>query len=230
MKKLVSILCVTMLTMLATVLAQPVVMPVYSYFIVTNKTTNETKSISTNQFSSNKTYDVDFCFGVYNKDQIEVTYSPALSSAKPKLTWSSSNGILLPETGLTTNLKVEGISSNGQTLTITCDYKDDEISSLTTSYKINFPNAHKGKRIYVTNSDIRTIQIFYEDYYKEDVFSCSGQYPTTALYKLDNGEYVSSGRLNALGMGSLTAKGAGFYVVKVMVNNQVIFTETIRIN
>ena len=233
MKKLLCILWVAMLTMLATTFAQPVVMPVYSYFIVTNKTTNETKSISVNEFtstgSSSSECNVDFCFGVYDGDQIEITYSPAFSSAKPKLAWSSSNGNLSPETGLTTKLTVERIFSDGTTLTVTCDYKADEMSSYTNVYKINFKNVQTRKRITVSQLTDSEIYIAYANYYEDDVYSCSGKLPTTVLYDSE-GNVLSTGYLNGRGIGTLATKGyKGIGIMKVLVNNVEIYAGKITI-
>ena len=232
MKKLLCILWVAMLTMFATVFAQAVVMPVYSYFTITNKTTKEVKTVSVNDFTFNKTYDVLFSKGVYSGDQMEFTYKPALSSFTPQLSWSygwlgSSLNIL--GTGLTVGMTIANVPSSdmyNNTLLIKCNYRSDGQSGISEDYIISISQVRQGNRITVKSSEVSEVQVSYEDYEK---VSSAGQHATVALYDI-YGNLVSTGYLDALGMSTLSTKGKpGIYIVKVIMNNQVIFNRRIQV-
>ena len=69
------------------------------------------------------------------------------------------------------------------------------------------------------------VQVTYADYEKVS----SGQRATIALYDI-YGNPVSTGYLDNLGMGTLSTKGkSGIYIVKVIMNNQVIFNQRIQV-
>ena len=88
-------------------------------------------------------------------------------------------------------------------------------------------NVINGNRITVKNINASEVQVFYTKY--EDAASYAGQRASTALYDI-YGNLVSTGYLDGLGMGTLSTKGKpGIYIVKVMMNNQVIFNQRIQV-
>ena len=239
MKKLTCALLVAMFTMTSMLFAQisggPIVV-VSDYITITNKTTKESKTISTSDFTSagnNKyTYDVDFCLGVYKNDEIEVTYTPKASLA-PQIAWSYAwNGGFSTTnlgTAFTANLSVSA-PFDKSVLTFTCNYRRNGQSETSIFYNINVKNVHNGNRITLAKYSEREIQVVYAYYAEDCVYSCSGQSPKTSLYILGSENPISTGGLNGIGMGTLDTKGnTGTLVVKVFVNNVDIFTGKILV-
>ena len=240
MKKLTCTLLVAMFSMTAMVLAQTIGFPSV-YFTITNKNTQESKMVPANKFTSegnNKfTHDVDFCLGVYNNDEIEITYTSVLATSTPLWSyfWNNDASYSLG-TALTANLSVTNIPYDKSELTVTCNTKG--IDGASKSYNIHFKNVHTGKRVYISYNNVsHEVLVFYENYGKE-VVSCANQTATTALFEVPiggngsgSGNMISTGSLNAVGMGTLATKGktGPFLDVKVFVNNVAIFTEKIAV-
>ncbi|MDE7102281.1 MAG: hypothetical protein K2O37_05750, partial [Bacteroidales bacterium] len=128
MKKFLSAILVAMATMVTMAFAQ--IGGLFdNYFTITNKTTGEVKKVSADKFTSlgndKFTYDVDFCLGVYEGDEIEVSYTKLLLETTPQAKWyyswgesSWGSGSFL-ENGLKANLKVD---PQQKKLNITCNY------------------------------------------------------------------------------------------------------------
>lgn len=237
MKKLLSTLLVAMLTMVivtAMAIEPPVVVPMSESFTIKNITSQKGTEVLVKDFTSNGnneyTYEVDFselvvCCG----DKMEIIYNPTLSMFTPQLTWSYCMVGLASHdagTGLTTNFSVPSPYIDGRTLIVTCDYQGYQGSSQK-RYIINFPDVrHRGNQITVKNSNASEVQVSYENY--GEVLS-AGQRASVALYDI-YGNPVSTGYLDALGMGTLSTKGKpGIYIVKVIMNNQVIFNQRIQV-
>lgn len=239
MKKLTYILLVAMFTMTSMLFAQisggPIIV-VSDYVTITNKTTKESKTISTSDFTSegnNKyTYDVDFCLGVYYGDEIEITYKAKTAILDPKLAWSYSwNGGSSYNLGTasTANLSVNA-PFDKSVLTVTCNYQGNGQSGTSRFYNIRLKNVHNGKRITLAKYSEREIQVAYAYYSEDGVYSCSGQSPKIFLYNPLTGQQISSGGLNAMGIGTLATNGyKGTGIVNVSVNNVNIFSGQIMV-
>ena len=231
MKKLTCTLLVAMFSMTAMVLAQTIGFPSV-YFTITNKNTQESKMVPANKFTSegnNKfTHDVDFCLGVYNNDEIEITSTAVLATSTPLWSyfWNNDASYSLG-TALTANLSVTNIPYDKSELTVTCNTKG--IDGASQSYNIHFKNVHNGKRVYISYNNVsREVLVFYENYGKE-VVSCANQTATATLFD-QSGNMISTRSLNAVGLGALATKGkTGALTVKVFVNNVDIFTERIAV-
>ncbi len=234
MKKILSTILVamhtniTMLIMTSGVVVPPPVVTWKSEFVIRNLNTDETKTVETKEFSMEQ-YNVYFGKGIHEGDWLEITYKPWPTTvphqAKWTYRWGSSSAMKLPD-GLTANVHVTGASHpSNNTLIVECEYYEVEQPDNSTTYTMNFPNVRKGNQITVKNSDASEVRVTYADY--EEV--SSGQRATVALYDI-YGNLVSTGYLDALGTGTLSTKRkSGIYIVKVMMNNQVIFNQRIQV-
>ena len=242
MKKILSTLLVAMRTMASmTTMAfeSPMIIINRDYFTITNNATTANTKILVNDFSSwidgNPSYTVKLEGGVYKGAKINITYHNVMLFEDPYLTWfygwnatdaSSFVPLTYKGTGLTQEFTTENMPSGASTLIVKCNYQTDAQSSETTTY-IMYINVINGNRITVKNSNASEVQVSYTNY--EDVATYAGQRATVALYDI-YGNKVSGGYLDAFGTSTLSTKGKpGYYIVKVMVNNQVIFTETIQV-
>lgn len=226
MKKLACTLLVAMVTMASMAFAQVIGgVGRGPYFTITNKTTNQVKQASLDDFNflGCTCYEVNFSSGVYNGDQIEITYNTYAPT--PQLTWYSAwidNPLKSKGTGLTVTIPVENVPSLGNTLLVKCNYQGNGGPK---DYLFYIMNVHSTQRITVKNSGASEVQVSYEDYEKVS----SGQRATIALYDI-YGNPVSTGYLDNLGMGTLSTKGkSGIYIVKVTTNDQVIFNQRIQV-
>ena len=234
MKKLTCALLVAMFTMTSMLFAQ-ISGTFNDYITITNKKTQESKKVSIDKFTSEGnnqyTYDVDFCLGVYQGDDIEITYKDRLSIS-PRVAWSYSwkNGSYGDlGTAFTANLAVNA-PFDGSVLTFTCNYQGNGQSGTSEFYNIRLKNVHNGNRITLQQMSKTEIQVAYAYYAEDGVWSCSGQRPTISLYSIYSDNPISSGSLNAMGIGTLATKGnTGTLVVKVFVNNVDIFTGKIPV-
>lgn len=232
MKKLIFTLfvaIVSMATMTVRAFDPPVIIPMSEYFMITNKSTDKNIKVSVNDFSSAGTYEAHFSSGgVYEGDEIEITYNAILSMFTPQLVWFY-RWILEDwkplKSGLTVTVPVKNVPLIGNVLVVQCDYYGYEQSSPSKRYTIEFPSVQKGNRITVKSSDASEVQVTYNNY--EEV--SAGQRASIALYDR-YGNKVSGGYLDALGMGTLSTKGkSGIYIVKVTMNNVDIYSETIQV-
>ena len=235
MKKLTCSLLVAMFTMTSMLFAQisggPIVV-VSDYITITNKTTKESKTISTSDFTSagndKYTYDVDFCLGVYKNDEIEVTYTPKASLA-PQIAWtyswsdgfSSSLG-----TALTANLSANNVPSDKSVLTFTCNYLGTKQKPTSIFYSIRLKNVHDNTRFYSDyDSYNNLLRVTYRNY--SEVSSCLTKAPYVAVYNSSTGIGVFNGSMNNGIITFNTGGLRGFFIVKVTVNNVILPGEQI---
>ncbi|MDE5574642.1 MAG: hypothetical protein K2I87_02890 [Bacteroidales bacterium] len=238
MKKLTCILLVAMFTMLSMVFAQPSsgTILVSDYITITNTTTQESKTISTSDFTSEGndkyTYDVDFCLSVYTGDKLEITYKAKTIILDPNVAWtySWSNGFSSSlGSALTANLSVNSVPSNSSVLTFTCNYLGNKQKPTSRFYSIRLKNVHDVERIQVKRDNINKNFIISYRYYDE-ALSCIKQDAVAYLYS--GGTFITSSSFHAygdIGVASLsTGNHPAPYIVKVMVNNKSIFTGQYR--
>lgn len=182
MKKLLSILLVTMFTM---AFVQAASMPV-SYFTVKNKTTGLSGVYKLKEFTSIGGRHFarimeSSCLGIYEGDQIEITYTPAIVALTPHLSWTYSWDELSSfefGTGKTVELTVPKPSFDGKTLTVTCEYWEDGLAGSTPVsdfYNFLFANVRTGKRFDVgVDSWNNLFRVTYNHY--DEVKSCLTTY------------------------------------------------------
>ncbi|MDE5609928.1 MAG: hypothetical protein K2I66_06075 [Bacteroidales bacterium] len=242
MKKILSTLLVAMFTMVAMnamAIDPPIIIKNRDYFTITNNATTKSTNVSVNDFSSwidgNLSYTVNLEGGVYKGENIEITYHNLTFWGTPYLTWfygwnASNSGSFGPleykGTGVTQVFTMENIPTNANKLIVKCNYRSNEQSEETKTYII-YLNVSSRNRITVKNSNASEVQVSYTNY--EDVASYAGQRATVALYDI-YGNKVSGGYLDAFGTSTLSTKGKpGIYIVKVIMNNQVIFNQRIQV-
>ena len=245
-------LCTLLATMLATltmtamaVIPPPVDPPVIvtpkNYFTITNKNSpsSEPLKIEVDKFTTwvdgNPSYTVNLDGGVYKSEDIEITYHNVTFLGTPYLTWyygwnANDAGALAPltykGTGSTQVFKTENMPSRASMLIVKCNYQTSEQSSETKPY-IMYINVINRNRITVKNTNASEVQVSYTN--QEDAAAYAGKRATTALYDI-YGNKVSGGYLDAFGTSTLSTKGKpGYYIVKVMVDNRVVFTETLQV-
>ena len=208
MKKLTCALLVAMFTMTSMLFAQisggPVIVE-SDYLTITNTTTKESKKVPFHKFTSegnNKyTYDVDFCLGVYQGDQIEITYKPEVTLV-PQIAWSyfwNNEASYNLGTAFTANLSVNNVPYNGSTLTVTCNYQNG-ISGFSASYNIHFKNVHNVERIQVTRLSNKDFTISYR--YYDEALLCIKQDAKASLYTSTGtvaGTLIASSSFHAYG-------------------------------
>lgn len=241
MKKLTCTLWVAVCTMVAmsSMIVNPPVVVFKGNFVIKNLTSNDTIKVELKDFSLGKRT-VNFSKGVYEGDELEISYNPPplLSSFTYQVAWTYGWGNPSTEkgTGLTEKFRVQNAPYISPTLNIfavACTSSIKERSELIEGqsedleiYTMEFPNVQRGRRVTVKNIDASEVQVVYADYEK---VASAGQRASVSLYDI-YGNLVSTGYLDALGMSTLSTKGKpGYYIVKVMVGNRVIFTETIQV-
>ncbi|MDE5610094.1 MAG: T9SS type A sorting domain-containing protein [Bacteroidales bacterium] len=231
MKKFLSTALVAMLTMVSMTFAQSTSIE-SSYFIITNTATNDVKTIALNEFSKldDNLYSryMSFEKGVYNGEKIEITYKSVLSWFTPYLTWYGGwpTDLKSKGTGLTKIFTIENVPSfGGNTYVVKCNYKVNAQSSKSEDYLINFLNVHAENRITIKSSNASEVQVSYADY---EEMASAGQRASTALYDI-YGNLVSTGYLDGFGKSTLSTRKPGLYIVKVIMNNQVIFNQRIQV-
>lgn len=242
MKKLTCTLLMAMFTMTSMLFAQvsggPIIV-VSDYITITNKTTKESKTILTGDFTSegnNKyTYDVDFCLGVYNGDEIEITYKAKTAILDPNVAWSYSwnNGSSSSlGAALTANLLVNNVPFDKSVLTFTCNYLGNKQNPASRFYNIRIKNVHNVGRVKVTPN--HTSKEFLLGYaYYDELLSCSKQGALASLYTYPYGDPVSSSYFTSIASAGRallsTGNKSGTYIVTVTVNNTVIYSNTMSI-
>ena len=249
MKKLACTLLVAMVTMVAMkaiaieppVINPPPVVTLTPKFVIKNLTSNDAMTVELKDFSPGGTFDVYFSKGVYEGDELEISYEPLplVSPLTYQVTWTHGWGMPDGEedgTGFTKKFYVKKASYafplQNNKFAVACTSSIEGQSELiwgqveeTKIYTLYFPNVQRGNQITVKNSDASEVQVTYADYEKVS----SGQRATIALYDI-YGNPVSTGYLDNLGMGTLSTKGkSGIYIVKVIMNNQVIFNQRIQV-
>lgn len=235
MKKLTCILLVAMFTMTSMLFAQITGGPIVEesdYLTITNKTTQESKKVPFNKFTAagnnNYTYDVDFCLGVYQGDQIEITYKPEVTLV-PHIAWSyfwNNDASYSLGTELTANLSVNNVPYNGSTLTATCNYQNG-ISGVSMSYNIHFKNVHNNTRFY-SDYDFNNHLLRVTYRYYNEVSSCLTKAPYVAVYNSFTGIGVLNGSMDNNGIITFnTGSLSGSFIVKVTVNNVILPGEPI---
>lgn len=228
MKKFLCILWVAMLTMFATMFAQPSSTVRESYFVVTNRTTQETHSINLNDFSKYLgmymgTISEPFGLGFYGGDQIEVKYEGAISSLKPQLTWSYSINdedlVNIPATNLTAAFSIPKVTSDNQSLAINCNYTD-ELSGSNGSklYFILFQNRiHNGTRFYCSCAPSTAFRVTYNRY--NEVRPYLAKTPYVTVTNAYSGVQLFSGYMNDNGEITFNTGGrTATVIVSVTVN------------
>ena len=228
MKKLLCILWVAMLTMIATVFAQAVVMPVYSYFTITNKTTQENRSINLNDFKKlgkgyQGTISEPFGLGFYGGDQIEVKYEGAISSLKPQLTWSYFIGENLSEidfaTGVTATFSIPKVTSDNQTFMIEGDYTDAFSGSNVSPkpYYITLQDVRNDTRFYCSCAPSTAFRVTYNRY--NEIRSYLTKAPYVTVTNAYSGVQLFSGYMNDNGEITFNTGGrTATVIVSVTVN------------
>ena len=206
-------------------------MPV-SQITVKNKTTGNNVPVTLSKFAPSDAeantfvYQAkveDFWLGVYEGDQIEVTYTHAIAEA-PQLAWfysweggsSSDFG-----TGQTAEFTVPKVSSDGKTLTVICDSKSYAIvgqSAPSKFYKIHFNNVHKGKRFdCLYSSTTCEFRVVYNHY--DEVRDYLTKAPYVTVTNAFSGVTVFSGYMDNNGVITFNAGGKnGTVIVNVTVN------------
>ena len=231
MKKILSILLVamfTMVTMSSMIIDPPPVVVFVGNFVVRNQSSGETITVDNRNFSSKGEYTVNFSEGIYEEDELEITYNPPASLVPLQAVWfrgwRSADEYLC--SGFRTDFRVlYPILPSDNTLAVACKEYVEGKNENPTIRILYFPNVKRGRRVTVTNSDASEVQVTYANY--EEVAS-TGQRATVALYDI-YGNPVSTGYLDNLGMCTLSTKGKpGIYIVKVTMNNQVIFNQRIQ--
>ena len=231
MKKIVCTIFVAMLNMVAMAamaFEPPVILP-HDYFTITNLNSNDSIRVSATDIPLGG-YTVNLKKGVYAGDVLKITYSPLPSIFTYQATWTygwESATETLPSTGYTAEIPVSiPPSPFSNKFAVACNYYREDQSENSKTYTLYFPNVRTGHRITVKNSDASEVQVTYADY--EEV-ACAGQRASVALYDI-YGNLVSTGYLDALGMSTLSTKGkSGIYIVKVIMNNQVVFNQRIQV-
>lgn len=202
------------------------------YFTITNQTSGDGTTISVEDFSSWGEA-VTFPLGVYNGDVLVFTYKDLPSPITPQLTWSSAwMGASLASlgTGKTKEVTVKNVPTStplNNILLVQCDYTTSGFGiSTSKTYLFRIPNVKQGNRVTAKNINASEVQVSYADYEK---VASAGQRASIALYDI-YGNLVSTGYLDGLGMGTLSTKGKpGIYIVKVTMNNQVVFNQRIQV-
>ena len=243
MKKFLCTILVAMLTMVSMTsmaIDPPVIAQWKDYFTITNKTTNAApKKILIDEFTSGldgtPSCTVNLEGGIYKGEEIEITYHNRTLMGTPYLRWysgwnASNDGSVVPltyrGTGLTKEFTIENIPIHATYFLVKCNYQTDEQSSKTNTY-LMFIKVINGNRITAKSNNASEVQVSYTN--QEDAAAYAGKRVTTALYDI-YGNKVSGGYLDAFGTSTLSTKGKpGYYIVKVMVDNRVIFTETIQV-
>ncbi|MDE5610121.1 MAG: hypothetical protein K2I66_07055 [Bacteroidales bacterium] len=231
MKKILSIFLVTMLAMVSMssmIIDPPPVVTFKPKFIIKNLGTNDESTVELKDFSPGGTYDVPLRVRV--GDELEITYQPQplLSPFTYQVTWKYGWGS--PEEGGTKEGMIVKVpvgylsTSSLNKFAVKCMSSIEGKSEDTKIYTMYFEKS--GNYITVKNSDASEVQVTYENY--EEV-SSAGQRASTALYDI-YGNLVSSGYLDGFGKSTLSTKGKpGLYIVKVIMNNQVIFNQRIQV-
>ena len=236
MKKILSILLVTMFTMSSMVFAGPVIGEP-SYVTVTNKTTNESYRILFSQFN-NYTYTIDPCqfkAGFYVGDNIVVSYGGGFPMITPRVIWQYRIGVnpfSLPDTSLSTEFSIPSFTSDKQSLTIKCSYQDHFSASgpvnafasvEPTLYYINIPNVYNSsssinKRIDVgVDSWNNLFRVTYSHY--SEVRNCLTKAPYVTVTNALSGDVVFKGNMNDNGEITFNTGGKnGAVIVNVTVD------------
>lgn len=235
MKKLTCTLLVAMITMVTMTFAQIIGggdNPVFlkPEFVIKNTITDETISVELKAFSSAPAegYTVNLSKGVYAGEELEITYKSLPSIYTHYVEWSYGVGaanIKSQQTTFTATFFAQKPPLSSQNFVVACKSYLEGQSANAKTYTMLFP-VRAGNRVTAKNVNASEVQVSYEDYEK---VSSTGQRATIALYDI-YGNPVSTGYLDNLGMGTLSTKGkSGIYIVKVIMNNQVIFNQRIQV-
>lgn len=221
MKKILSILLVTMFTMSAmafagSVLGQP------EYIKVTNKTTNQTQTILFSKFS-NYQCDIDpsiFTLGFYSDDNIVVSYGGGSSMITPQIIWGvgmNNNPYFLSDTSLSKEITISQYASS---LTFHCSYQSHFSTSGSvqpTIYDINIPKVHNDKRFYCSCALSTALRVTYNHY--DEVRPYLKKNPYVSVVNYYSNDVVFSGYMDDNGEITFNTGGKnGIVIVTVTVD------------
>lgn len=239
MKKLTCTLLVAMLTMvttITTVFAQSKAVG-SAYLVITNKTTQESKTILFSDFN-NLWGDYEcsvpkFPLGIYAGDEIEISYGSNSSIAlKPTLTWKYFIGDREYDGGTSLSLKFTVPKRPLDNLDIRVEFDDQPVLTYPkptppVHYILNFENqVVNDTRFYSEYSNL-THELRVKYVHFDDVRPYLNKAPFVSWYRSDNGLILGSGYMDRNGTITFDTRGlTGFFIVRVVVNG-VAFTEQI---
>lgn len=208
MKKILSILLVTMFTISSMVFAQATV-DEPEYIKVTNKTTQKSRTVMLDgcQPRMGTYYGVlpDIPLGIYAGDVIEVSYGGGYPKIKPQLKWSygvESEGEDNFATGLTTEITIPKLSIDNQGFWIGFTYQlvfTYPPTGTPTPYMITAENkVHNGKRFNCSYSSLsQEFRVVYNHY--DEVRPYLKKAPYVTVTNALSGVTVFSGYMNDYG-------------------------------
>ena len=227
----------TMATTVSTVFAQSKVGG-SEYIVVTNKTTQESKTIMLGDFN-NLWGDYEcsvpkFPLGIYADDEIEISYgSNSLIALNPCLTWKYFIGSDDYDGGTSLSLKftVPKKPSDNLDLRVEFDYQMYITYPQTTPpthYTLNFENkVVNDTRFYSLYSNL-THELLVKYVHFNELIPYLKQPPVVSWYRSDNGLVLGSGSMDRNGTITFDTRGlTGVFIVKVVVNGVTLPTEKI---